>query len=72
MPPACIFMPHKRGNQLMLRHLIHDEDGVTLIEYGLIGSILAICAVAAITLSGQSLNQFYQKIAAAIATAAGG
>ena len=56
----------------MLRHLIHNEDGVTLIEYGLIGSILAICAIAAITLSGQSLSQFYQKIAAAIATAAGG
>ena len=72
MPAACIFSPHKRGNQNMLKHLIHDETGTTLIEYGLIGSILAICAIAAITLSGQSLNQFYQKIAAAIATPAGG
>jgi len=72
MPPACIFFPHKRGNQKMFKNFIHDETGTTLIEYGLIGSILAICAVAAITLSGQSLNKLYQKISAAISTAAGG
>jgi len=65
-------MAEKASHLLRRWSLTHDEDGVTLIEYGLIGSILAICAIAAITLSGQSLNQFYQKIAAAIATAAGG
>ena len=56
----------------MFKIFIQDETGVTLIEYGLIGSILAICAIAAVVLSGQSLNQFYEKIAAAISTAAGG
>ncbi len=35
------------------------EDGQDLLEYGLLGSLIALFALGAVTLLGDRMNQFY-------------
>lgn len=43
----------------VLGHFARDERGATAIEYGLIGALVSIAAVVAMTTVGQSLNDFF-------------
>lgn len=50
-----------------LRRFVWTEEGQDLLEYGLLAALIAVVAVAAITLVGQQLDVvFWQTIAAAI------
>lgn len=47
----------------MLKQFLADEDGQTLIEYGLLISLIALIAVAGITIFGRGMrNGMYNNI----------
>jgi pilus assembly protein Flp/PilA len=54
-----------------LRRLFRAEAGVTAIEYGLIGSLIAVVIIAAVSLVGTNLLQTYETIAASFPSSAG-
>jgi pilus assembly protein Flp/PilA len=43
--------------------LLRNEDGATAIEYGLIAALIAVAAIAALTLVGTSLSSTFNNIA---------
>lgn len=45
-----------------IRALVHDEDGVTSIEYVFIAMLIALAVVAAVTDIGTSLDGAYEDI----------
>lgn len=49
-----------------LRTLWRDDEGQDLIEYALIGGLVALVAVAAITTSGQQVNRIWGNISTAL------
>jgi len=49
-----------------ISQLIHDDQGVTAIEYGLIASLIAVVIVGAVTLVGSNLNALFASVAAAL------
>ncbi len=51
---------------LLLQQFVHDEDGVTAIEYGLIAALIAVAIIAAVTLIGTNLNTTFASVAAAL------
>lgn len=46
----------------MMKKLIKDETGQGLVEYALIVGLIALIAVAAITLSGGSIESIWNKL----------
>ncbi len=46
-----------------MNNLIHKEDGVTAIEYGLIAALIAVTIIAAVTLVGTDLRLIFEAIA---------
>jgi pilus assembly protein Flp/PilA len=53
-----------------LRNLARGEEGQDLLEYALLVALIALVAVAAITLTGTNVNAIFVRIAAALAPAA--
>ena len=51
-----------------IRKLMCDEEGVTMIEYGLIAALIALAVVATVVLIGSSLNTLFEKIKNCVAT----
>ena len=49
-----------------LRSLVRNDEGQDLLEYALLVALIALVAVAAITLAGQNVNTIFQNIAAAL------
>ena len=47
----------------MITRLVRDDQGQDLIEYVLLGSFIAILAIAGVTSLGTNLNNWYSKIA---------
>ena len=45
-----------------MRELIRHQDGQDLLEYGLLVSLIALFALAAVTLLGQHLNSFFWSV----------
>jgi pilus assembly protein Flp/PilA len=52
--------------------ILKDERGVTSIEYALIALIIALGILSSLRLLGTDLTALYNKVAAAVITAAGG
>ena len=48
----------------MLKNLIRDEHGQDLIEYGLLGSFVAISAIATLHLVGGPINAMFRHVLA--------
>jgi pilus assembly protein Flp/PilA len=48
---------------LTLGKLLHNEDGATAIEYGLIAALIAIAAIAAFQLVGTNLSTIFNSVA---------
>ena len=46
---------------------VRNEDGQDLLEYALLVALIALVAVAAITLTGTNVNAIFVRIAAALA-----
>jgi len=53
-------------NMKLLRRLHKEESGQDLIEYALIGLLVALSAIAAMGLLGQSINAEFSKIASSL------
>jgi pilus assembly protein Flp/PilA len=51
-----------------IERFISEEEGVTMVEYGLIASLIAIVCIAAITLVGTNLKQVFTNIENCLAT----
>lgn len=57
---------------LGINRLLKQEEGVTMVEYGLIAALIAIVCIVAITGLGTNLNTAFVTICNAIAGAVGG
>ena len=49
-----------------LRKWLRDDQGVTSIEYALVGSLIAIVILASVIALGSSVKSLYEMIAAAM------
>ncbi|CAJ0795033.1 hypothetical protein LMG7141_03033 [Ralstonia condita] len=49
-----------------LQQWLRDEQGVTSIEYALLGSLIAIVILASVVALGSSVRSLYEMIAAAM------
>ena len=47
----------------ILAKLHRDEEGATMVEYGLIVALIAVVCIAAVTLIGTRLNGTFQGVA---------
>lgn len=41
---------------------LHEEDGATAIEYGLIAALLSVVIIGTVTLAGQAVSDVFDKI----------
>jgi pilus assembly protein Flp/PilA len=55
-----------------LKNFLREEEGVTMVEYGLIAALIAIVCILAITLVGNNLNIAFETICNALAGAVTG
>ena len=46
----------------IMAHFNRDEDGQTLVEYGLIVALISVVAIAALTLVGTSVKDIFNYI----------
>ncbi len=46
----------------MISRFISEEDGQTLVEYGLLISLIALAIVTTMTLFGKKVNNYYNNI----------
>ncbi|CAE6847788.1 hypothetical protein R75465_07018 [Paraburkholderia aspalathi] len=51
------------------KQLLRDDDGVTSIEYALIGSLIAVTILGSVATLGSSVSNLYQRIATKVAAA---
>lgn len=51
----------------LMTKLFKDESGATAIEYGLIAALIAVAAIAAMTLLGTNLETLFNDVAAQLA-----
>mgnify|MGYP001092464729 CR=1 FL=1 len=46
-----------------LRGLVRDDDGATMVEYGLLVALIAVAAITAIKLVGTNLSTLFNNVA---------
>jgi pilus assembly protein Flp/PilA len=51
---------------LSLKSLIRDEEGATMVEYGLLVALIAIVALTAVKLLGTNLSSVFNSVATSI------
>jgi len=47
----------------MIKTFLRDEEGVTLVEYGLLVGLISVVAIAAITQVGDAVNILFEIVA---------
>jgi pilus assembly protein Flp/PilA len=52
-----------------IKRFLKDEEGVSMVEYGLLAALIAIVCIAAITTVGTELRDVFQLIATALTNA---
>ena len=53
-----------------IKRFVREEEGVTMVEYGLLAALIAVVCVAAIKLIGTNLDLVFDKIATCLGTPA--
>ena len=53
-----------------LQSIVRHEEGQDLLEYALLVALIALVAVGAVTLAGQSVNTIFTNVASSLKTAA--
>ena len=56
----------------LLKRLFREEDGATMVEYGLLVALIAIAVIVTVTLIGRQLNVLFARVAEALTGAGGG
>ncbi len=46
--------------------MIRDEEGATMVEYGLLVALIALVAIVGVTLLGTNLNSLFNTVAGSI------
>jgi pilus assembly protein Flp/PilA len=54
-----------------VKSFANQEEGQDLLEYALLVALIALVAVGAVTLAGQSVNDIFSSVATELDTAAG-
>jgi pilus assembly protein Flp/PilA len=54
-----------------VKQFVAAEEGVTMIEYGLLAALIAVVCIAAITIVGTQLNKLFTTIGTTLSTANG-
>ncbi len=49
-----------------IKSMIRDEDGATMVEYGLLVALIAMVALAGVTTLGANLKTLYSNVAGSI------
>jgi pilus assembly protein Flp/PilA len=49
-----------------LKTMIRDEEGATMVEYGLLVALIALVAIVGITLLGGNLNSLFNTVAGSV------
>jgi pilus assembly protein Flp/PilA len=49
-----------------LTSMIRDEEGATMVEYGLLVALIAMVALAAVTVLGKNLSTLFNTVATTI------
>ena len=57
---------------IFMKNFIMAEEGVTMVEYGLIAALIAIVCIIALTGTGVSVQEAFTKICNTVKTAVGG
>ena len=50
----------------MLQRFIREEEGATMVEYGLMVALIAIVIIAAVVLLGSSLSSLFSTVAKSV------
>jgi pilus assembly protein Flp/PilA len=58
-----------KGLMVGIKRFLKDEEGVTMVEYGLLAALIAIVCIAAITAVGTELDLVFDYIATKLAAA---
>jgi pilus assembly protein Flp/PilA len=53
----------------LVKRFVRDEDGATMVEYGLMVALIAVVCIAAITIVGTSVRDMFTAISVAIQAA---
>jgi pilus assembly protein Flp/PilA len=61
-----------RSIRRAISQFVAAEEGVTMIEYGLLAALIAVVCIAAITVVGTQLNKLFTTISDAVTTAVSG
>jgi pilus assembly protein Flp/PilA len=49
-----------------LKTMIRDEEGATMVEYGLLVALIALVAIVGVTLLGKNLTSLFNSAAASV------
>ena len=60
-----------KGLALGIKRFLKEEEGVTMVEYGLLAALISIVCIVAITAIGTNLNVAFETICNALAGAVG-
>jgi len=52
-----------------IKRFVREEEGVTMVEYGLIAALIAVVCVAAINVIGTQLDKVFDKIGTCLTSA---
>jgi pilus assembly protein Flp/PilA len=55
-----------------IKRFLKDEEGATMVEYGLLAALISVVCVAMLKLVGDNLLIVFTRICTALATAVGG
>jgi pilus assembly protein Flp/PilA len=55
-----------------IKRFVHDESGVTAMEYGLIAALIAVVIIAAVQLVGTNLSTTFNTVAGSLGGAGAG
>ena len=50
----------------MLMSMLRDEEGATMVEYGLLVALIAMVALAAVTTLGGNLSSLFNNVAGSV------
>ena len=50
----------------LLRSLLSDEQGASLVEYGLLIALIALVAITAVQLLGNNINSLFNNVGSSI------
>ncbi len=52
----------------LVRRFIREEDGQNVVEYALVLTLVAVAAIAGLTLAGQNINNWWSAIGSYVGT----